>query len=40
MRGKKIKGRKRHIATDTLGLVMAAHVHSAGTQDRDGAVLY
>lgn len=35
--GKKIKGRKRHIATDTLGILLAAVVHSAGVQDRDGA---
>ena len=35
--GKKIKGRKRHILTDTAGLLVAAHVHSAGIQDRDGA---
>ena len=31
--GKKIKGRKRHIITDTIGFV----IHSAGIQDRDGA---
>ena len=36
--GKKVKGRKRHILTDTLGLLVAAAVHSAGIQDRDGAV--
>jgi putative transposase len=35
--GKKIKGRKRHIAVDTLGLLLAVVVHSAGIQDRDGA---
>lgn len=35
--GKKIKGRKRHILTDTLGLLLKADVHSAGVQDRDGA---
>ncbi len=35
--GKKIKGRKRHILTDTLGLLLAVIVHSAGIQDRDGA---
>ena len=34
---KKIKGRKRHILTDTLGLLIAVIVHSAGIQDRDGA---
>ncbi len=35
--GKKIKGRKRHILTDTVGLLIAVVVHSAAIQDRDGA---
>jgi len=35
--GKKIKGRKRHLLVDTLGLIMALVVHSAAIQDRDGA---
>jgi transposase len=35
--GKKIKGRKRHILTDTAGLLVAAQVHAANIQDRDGA---
>ncbi len=35
--GKKIKGRKRHILTDTGGLLVAAQVHAANIQDRDGA---
>ncbi len=35
--GKKVKGRKRHIVTDTLGLLVGLIVHSAGIQDRDGA---
>lgn len=35
--GKKIKGRKRHIVTDTTGLLVGLEVHSAGIQDRDGA---
>jgi len=35
--GKKVKGRKRHIVTDTLGLMVGLVVHSAGIQDRDGA---
>lgn len=35
--GKKIKGRKRHILTDTLGLLICVVVHSAGVQDRNGA---
>lgn len=34
--GKKIKGIKRHIVTDTNGLVLAIEVHSGGDQDRDG----
>src|SRR6266446_6388780 len=36
---KKIKGRKRHIVTDTCGLLVGAEVHPADVQDRDGAVL-
>ena len=35
--GKRIKGRKRHIVTDTPGLLVGLVVHSAGVQDRDGA---
>ena len=35
--GKKIKGRKRHIVVDTLGLMVGLMVHSADIQDRDGA---
>ena len=35
--GKKIKGRKRHILTDTGGLLVTALVHGANIQDRDGA---
>ena len=35
--GKKIKGRKRHIGTDTTGLRVGLEVHSAGVQDYDGA---
>jgi len=31
--GKKVKGRKRHLIVDTLGLVLIAVVHSAGLQD-------
>jgi transposase len=37
--GKKIKGRKRHILTDTTGLLVGAIVHEASLQDRDGAPL-
>ena len=36
---KKIKGRKRHIVTDTGGLLVGAEVHPADIQDRDGARL-
>lgn len=36
--GKKIKGRKRHIITDTGGRLVGAIVHGAEVQDRDGAV--
>lgn len=36
--GKKINGRKRHIAVDTLGLLLAVIVTPASVQDRDGAV--
>ena len=36
--GKKVKGKKRHILVDTLGLILAAHVHPADIQDRDGAL--
>jgi putative transposase len=35
--GKRIKGRKRHIIVDTMGLILAVVVHSAEIQDRDGA---
>ncbi|MFM9115432.1 MAG: IS5 family transposase [Planctomycetota bacterium] len=37
--GKKITGRKRHLAVDTLGLVCAIVVHAACWQDYDGAAL-
>jgi putative transposase len=36
--GKKVKGRKRHIITDTYGFVVFILVHAADIQDRDGAV--
>ena len=35
--GKKVKGRKRHLLVDTLGLILVAVVHSAAIQDREGA---
>ena len=37
--GKKIKGRKRHIIVDTMGLLLDVIVHPADIQDRDGAKL-
>jgi putative transposase len=37
--GKKITGRKRHIAVDTLGLICAVVVHAASWQDQEGAHL-
>jgi transposase len=37
--GKRIKGRKRHLVTDTLGLMLRIEVHAASVQDRDGAAL-
>ena len=36
---KTVKGRKRHIVTDTTGLMVGAAMHSADVQDRDGAPL-
>jgi transposase len=35
--GKKVNGRKRHIATDSSGLLLAVVVTVAGLQDRDAA---
>jgi putative transposase len=35
--GKKLNGRKRHIAVDTCGLLLVVLVTGAGVQDRDGA---
>lgn len=32
-----MKGRKRHLLVDTLGLVLCVKVHAANVQDRDGA---
>ena len=37
MLGKKTNGIKRHLVVDTLGLVLAVHIHTADIQDRDGA---
>src|SRR6202030_1379846 len=36
--GKRIKGRKRHIVTDTEGFLLAVRVHEANIQDPHGAV--
>jgi putative transposase len=35
--GKNVKGRKRHILVDTIGLLLAVLVTSASVQDRDGS---
>jgi len=35
--GKLVKGRKRHLLVDTLGLLLAVVVTAASVQDRDGA---
>jgi putative transposase len=37
-REKKVKGRKRHLLVDVLGLVLAVVITPASVQDRDGAV--
>jgi putative transposase len=37
---KKIKGRKRHILVDTLGLIVAVVVTAANADDRDGLVTW
>jgi putative transposase len=36
--GKQVKGRKRHIVVDTLGLLLLVMVTPASMQDRDGGV--
>jgi putative transposase len=35
---KRVKGRKRHIVTDTQGFLLAVQVHAANIQDNHGAV--
>lgn len=35
--GKQVKGRKRHLLVDTLGLLLVVVVTAASVQDRDGA---
>ena len=37
--GKRVKGRKRHLLVDTLGLIWGLVVHASDVQDRDGAKL-
>jgi putative transposase len=37
--GKKLSGRKRHIAVDTLGMILTVAVHAASCQDYEGARL-
>jgi hypothetical protein len=37
--GKKVKGRKRHIAVDTMGNILSVVVHSAGISESRGAHL-
>jgi putative transposase len=37
--GKKIKGRKRHLLVDTMGLLLRVLVHGANIPDREGAKL-
>ena len=34
-----MKGRKRHILVDTLGLLLVVVIHTANIQDRDGLAL-
>lgn len=36
--GKKVKGRKRHMVVDALGLLLALQVTTASVQDRDAAL--
>jgi len=38
--GKKVKGRKRHLLVDTLGLIIAVVVTAANTDDRLGLVAH
>jgi putative transposase len=37
--GKQVEGRKRHIVTDTLGLMLTAVIHAADIQNRGGATI-
>ena len=36
--GRKVKGIKRHILVDTLGMMLIGQIQSASVQDRDGAL--
>ena len=36
---KKVKGRKRHVTVDVLGLLLVVVVHKASIQERAGAKL-
>lgn len=38
MGGKKVKGRKRHIITDTEGFILGCYVGGANENDREGVV--
>jgi hypothetical protein len=38
--GKQIKGRKRHLLVDTLGLVLGVAVIQASTTERDAAQIF
>ena len=35
--GKQVKGRKRHLLVDTLGLLLSVYVTPANTSDQEGA---
>ena len=37
--GKRVKGTKRHLPVDTMGLLLCLVVHAANIRDRDGAKL-
>jgi len=36
--GKKVKGIKRHVVVDTLGMMLSGQIQPASVQDRDGAL--
>jgi len=39
MAGKKVKGRKRHIIVDTMGSLLAVHVHKANLNDNTSGII-